>query len=310
MRLGDDLRLASSLLVGATHVLCSLRRCVALTGLSPIVDGHSVVMPIPPADGGGGAVAASAALSDAEWLDLWRAAHLAQTMAESQVSARASNLLLREGGHASWADAPVHVHVVPRVAGDFARNDDVFTRMEEWRPPGAAAGGGAPSWQMPDDSERKDRTHETMAAEAAEYREQLRRLEAAAAAAAADDGGPDAKRPRSEAAAGAADRPFGKFSIPHAHVFCDSPSGLTHAFVNLRPLVKGHVLVTPRRVVPRLEEMSAAERADLFSTARRVQRAIAAASGGADVELGIQDGRDAGQSVPHVHVHVIPRARL
>ena len=67
------------------------------------------------------------------------------------------------------------------------------------------------------------------------------------------------------------------------------------------------MLVTPRRVVPRLEEMSAAERADLFSTARRVQRAIAAASGGADVELGIQDGRDAGQSVPHVHVHLLPR---
>jgi bis(5'-adenosyl)-triphosphatase len=46
----------------------------------------------------------------------------------------------------------------------------------------------------------------------------------------------------------------------------------------------------------------------LWRAVRVVQRCIRETHGGATVELGVQDGADAGQSVPHVHVHVIPRA--
>jgi diadenosine tetraphosphate (Ap4A) HIT family hydrolase len=46
---------------------------------------------------------------------------------------------------------------------------------------------------------------------------------------------------------------FGKLKIEPDHVFHKSPNGLTYALVNLRPLVPGHVLVVPTRVVPRLK---------------------------------------------------------
>jgi diadenosine tetraphosphate (Ap4A) HIT family hydrolase len=70
--------------------------------------------------------------------------------------------------------------------------------------------------------------------------------------------------------------------------------------------------------------MAAAELTDLFTTTQRVQRMLArkyfssAKSGGASgvaqpadgsFNVAIQDGPQAGQTVPHVHVHVIPRPR-
>ena len=79
------------------------------------------------------------------------------------------------------------------------------------------------------------------------------------------------------------------------------------AFVNLRPLVPGHVLVTPRRAVMRTAELSPAEADVLWDTVRRVQAVVEAAHGASASEVGVQDGKGAGQSVPHVHVHIIPR---
>lgn len=46
------------------------------------------------------------------------------------------------------------------------------------------------------------------------------------------------------------------FSLARPHIFYASPSGLSVAFVNLKPLVPGHVLVVPSRVVPRMAELS------------------------------------------------------
>jgi diadenosine tetraphosphate (Ap4A) HIT family hydrolase len=45
-------------------------------------------------------------------------------------------------------------------------------------------------------------------------------------------------------------------------VFATSP--LSFAFVNLKPVVPGHVLVSPKRVVPRFADLSEEEVADLW----------------------------------------------
>ncbi|KAJ6177833.1 Histidine triad (HIT) protein [Penicillium mononematosum] len=82
---------------------------------------------------------------------------------------------------------------------------------------------------------------------------------------------------------------------------------LTFALVNLKPILPGHVLVSPRRVVPRVTDLTPAETSDLFVTVRRVGRMLERIYGATSLNIAIQDGAHAGQSVPHVHAHIIPR---
>ncbi|KKK21231.1 hypothetical protein AOCH_006212, partial [Aspergillus ochraceoroseus] len=70
-----------------------------------------------------------------------------------------------------------------------------------------------------------------------------------------------------------------------------------------------HVLVSPRRIVARLADLTPSETADLFLTVRRVGRMIERVYGATSLNVAVQDGVDAGQSVPHVHAHIIPRRR-
>lgn len=82
------------------------------------------------------------------------------------------------------------------------------------------------------------------------------------------------------------------------------------AFLDIHPLRPGHALVVPRRHAVFLHELSADERAALTEAAARIGVAQGAAGlprqGGT---LLVNDGPAAGQHVPHVHLHVIPRGR-
>jgi bis(5'-adenosyl)-triphosphatase len=59
--------------------------------------------------------------------------------------------------------------------------------------------------------------------------------------------------------------------------------------------------------VPRIGDLTAAEVSDLFLTVQRVSRMVERVFKASALNIAIQDGVDAGQSVPHVHVHIIPR---
>ena len=98
---------------------------------------------------------------------------------------------------------------------------------------------------------------------------------------------------------------FGPISIPRSQVFYETPS--TFALVNLKTVVRGHVLVCPRRVVAKFTDLTPDEIADLWRSVADVQRRIERAHDTTSSTLAIQDGPLAGQSVPHVHVHVLPR---
>jgi bis(5'-adenosyl)-triphosphatase len=75
----------------------------------------------------------------------------------------------------------------------------------------------------------------------------------------------------------------------------------------LKPLLPGHVLVSPLRVQPRLSDLTKDEIADLFLTATRIQRTLKRLYKADAFNVAVQDGEAAGQSVPHVHCHIIPR---
>jgi bis(5'-adenosyl)-triphosphatase len=77
--------------------------------------------------------------------------------------------------------------------------------------------------------------------------------------------------------------------------------------VNLKPILPGHVLVSPLRRVPRLRDLSPTEISDLFVTVQSVGNMLERAFHGTALNVAVQDGIAAGQSVPHIHAHIIPR---
>lgn len=98
---------------------------------------------------------------------------------------------------------------------------------------------------------------------------------------------------------------FGPHTVKSSSAFYRS--ALSVAFVNRKPVLPGHVLVCPIRVVEHLGELTAAEMADLFLTVQSVAEAIKNVYAVSSVTIAVQDGPDAGQTVKHVHVHVLPR---
>jgi bis(5'-adenosyl)-triphosphatase len=61
--------------------------------------------------------------------------------------------------------------------------------------------------------------------------------------------------------------------------------------------------------VPRFNDLSADEVQDLSLTIQRVSRMVERVFSASSLNIAIQDGIDAGQSVPHVHAHIIPRKK-
>lgn len=92
--------------------------------------------------------------------------------------------------------------------------------------------------------------------------------------------------------------------IPAAIVYEDEH---VIAFMDAGQVNPGHVLVATRRQVETFVELEEAEAAQLFAVAHRVARAVQAAFAPEGMTL-LQTNRPAGwQTVPHVHVHVLPR---
>ncbi len=90
-----------------------------------------------------------------------------------------------------------------------------------------------------------------------------------------------------------------------AHVALDEP--LVMGFLDIRPLFPGHVLVVPKRHVETLTDLPPELVEPLFGATRRVTAAVEAAMG-ADGSFIAVNNR-VSQSVPHLHVHVVPRKR-
>ncbi|XP_041970157.1 nitrilase and fragile histidine triad fusion protein NitFhit isoform X2 [Aricia agestis] len=100
---------------------------------------------------------------------------------------------------------------------------------------------------------------------------------------------------------------FGHVTIPDSCVFYKSE--LTYAFVNLRCVTPGHVLVAPRRAARRNRDLTDDEAEDFYRAVRIVQNLMERVHGAESCTVTIQDGPDAGQTVQHLHCHIMPRKK-
>ena len=82
---------------------------------------------------------------------------------------------------------------------------------------------------------------------------------------------------------------------------------LWYAFLDIFPRRGGHTLVIPKQNAQHLSELSEAMRNALFTGVGKVQEILSKYFETDDFTVCIHDGPLAGQEVPHVHVHVIPR---
>ena len=77
------------------------------------------------------------------------------------------------------------------------------------------------------------------------------------------------------------------------------------AFLDAFPVTKGHTLVIPKTHYGKIQDMSQDDSTDLFRTVYEVVSKIDKITG--STLLAIHNGKESGQEIPHVHVHLIPR---
>jgi histidine triad (HIT) family protein len=90
-----------------------------------------------------------------------------------------------------------------------------------------------------------------------------------------------------------------------AHIVLDDDTAL--AFLDSRPLFKGHTLLVPREHVETLADLPADLLAPFFAHAQRLSAAMETALDAAGSFVAMNN--KISQSVPHLHVHVVPRNR-
>jgi bis(5'-adenosyl)-triphosphatase len=103
---------------------------------------------------------------------------------------------------------------------------------------------------------------------------------------------------------------FGKFPIDERQVFYETKNII--GIVNISPILHDHVLVIPistsaMGAPQKFYDMTPELVSELYLAVHTIQTAIKDNRGIADFNIAMQDGKSAGQSVPHVHVHILPR---
>jgi histidine triad (HIT) family protein len=82
------------------------------------------------------------------------------------------------------------------------------------------------------------------------------------------------------------------------------------AILDIRPFTRGHTLVLPKQHTVDLTDTPPQTLATMIAIGQRIGLATRASELGADGNhIVVNDGRAAAQSVPHIHLHVLPRRR-
>ena len=79
------------------------------------------------------------------------------------------------------------------------------------------------------------------------------------------------------------------------------------AILDKYPIDVGHSLVIPKKPYEKITDMPKTEVAELFSLIPQIANAILKATGAVAFSIAQNNGKEAKQIIPHVHVHIIPR---
>jgi histidine triad (HIT) family protein len=90
-------------------------------------------------------------------------------------------------------------------------------------------------------------------------------------------------------------------------VYLVSEDEFSLAFLDRRPLFPGHCLLVPKQHCETLTDLPAELVAPLFTTAQRLARAVEDGMGAEGTFVAINNR--VSQSVPHLHIHIVPRRR-
>ncbi len=103
-------------------------------------------------------------------------------------------------------------------------------------------------------------------------------------------------------------------------VFCKIVAGKIPAMVLLQndkaialldafPLAAGHTLVIPKSHYAKVQDMSQEDAMGVFEVVWKIICAVEDGSQVSASTIAIHNGKEAGQEIPHVHVHIVPRSR-
>ena len=79
------------------------------------------------------------------------------------------------------------------------------------------------------------------------------------------------------------------------------------SFLDAFPLATGHVLIIPKNHHRKIQDMSIEENTDLFTLVHQMISNVDTITG--STLVAIHNGKDAGQEIPHVHIHLVPRSK-
>ncbi len=99
-------------------------------------------------------------------------------------------------------------------------------------------------------------------------------------------------------------------------VFCELPkikereiarNKFAWAFLTNIPIVPGHALICPIRCVSSFEDLTSEEKSAIFDLQTKLKKTLTKLFGAEGFHEAWNEGKIAGQSVPHFHLHLIPR---
>jgi histidine triad (HIT) family protein len=79
------------------------------------------------------------------------------------------------------------------------------------------------------------------------------------------------------------------------------------AFLDIKPVNPGHTLVVPKTHFENIFDVSEETFCDIAAAAKRLAPTIREATSADGINLMVNNGRAAGQLVPHIHLHIVPR---